>query len=117
MNCPACGSPVTLEIGPERPPSTSLRDAVLGADADERFAITRDCWDCGWHEMRQLRVESIETTAGDDAAVWRAALVAELTDELAGIDSVETLEGTLVAICRQRRTDLVTTDTDDDATE
>ena len=26
---------------------------------------------CGWQEVRQVRVESIDTTAGDEAAVER----------------------------------------------
>lgn len=56
-------------------------------------------------------------TAGDEIAIERATLVDEITDELAAIDSVETLEGTLAAIRRQRRTDPATTGTDDDATE
>ena len=41
MDCPACGSPLTLEVGPERPLSTSLRDAILAAEAGERLEITR----------------------------------------------------------------------------
>lgn len=115
MACPACGSPVTLEVGPEQPLSTSLSDAVLETDEDERIEITRDCWDCGWHETRELRVESIDTTAGDEAAVERAALVDEITDELAEIDSVETLEDTLGEIRRQCRHESATTDPDTDS--
>lgn len=117
MDCPACGSPVTLEVGPERPLSTPLRDAVLAADVDERLEITRDCWDCGWHEVRQLRVESIDMTAGDEAAVERAALVNEITDELAAIEDVAPLEDALAEIRRQRRTDAATADADGDGTE
>jgi hypothetical protein len=116
MDCPACGSPVTLEVGPDRPPSASLSDAVLTAEADEQIEVTRDCWDCGWHETRALRVTSIDTTAGDETAVERAALIDGITDELASIESVDTLEGTLAAIRQQRETDPTTTDTND-ATE
>lgn len=47
MDCPACGSPLALDIGSERPLSTSLPDAVLAAAEDESIEITRDCWDCG----------------------------------------------------------------------
>ena len=115
MDCPACGSPVTLEVGPDRPLSTSLSDAVLAADEDEQIEVTRDCWDCGWHETRALRVASIDTTAGDATAVKRAALIDEITDELAAIGSVDTLEETLAAIREQRETDSATTDTDDAA--
>ena len=114
MDCSACGSPVTLEVGPDRPLSTSLSDAVLAAEEDEQIEVTRDCWDCGWHETRQLRIESVDTTAGDETAVERAALIGEITDELAAIGSVDTLEETLAAIRRQRATDPTTTDTDDE---
>jgi predicted nucleic acid-binding Zn-ribbon protein len=116
MDCPACGAPLTIEVGAEQPLSTSLRDAVLTAEPDERLEITRACWDCGWQEVRQVRVKSIDTTAGDETAVERAALIDEITDELAAIESVDTLEETLAAIRRQRATDPATTDTDD-ATE
>jgi hypothetical protein len=103
MDCPACCSPITLEVGPERPLSTSLCDAVLAAGPDERLKITRNCWNCGWHEERQVHVESIDTTAGDETAVEQAALVDEITDELAGIDDVAILEDALAEIRRQRR--------------
>jgi len=114
MDCPACGSPVTLEVGPDRPLSTSLSDAVLAAEEDERIEVTRDCWDCGWHETRALRVASIDTAAGDETAVEQAALIDEITDELGEIESVDTLEETLAAIRRQRATDPTRTDTDDE---
>jgi len=117
MDCPACGISVTIEVGPDRPLSTSLRDAVLGADEEERIEVTQDCWNCGWHETRELCVASIDTTAGDAAVIERAALVDEITDEVAAIDSVETLEEILAAIRRQRGTDSAMSDTDDDATE
>lgn len=117
MDCPVCGSPVTLEVGPNRPLSTSLPDVLLAADEDEHIEITRDCWDCGWQEARQIRVESIDTTAGDETAVERAAVVDEITDELAAIDLVATLKDALAEIRRQRRTDAATADTDGDSTE
>lgn len=47
MDCPACGSSLTLEVGLERPLSASLSDAILAVDEDERIEVTRDCWDCG----------------------------------------------------------------------
>jgi len=103
MDCPACDSPLTFEVRPERPLSTSLCDAVLAAEADERLEITRACWDCGWQEVRQVRVESIDTTAGDEAAVERAALLNEISDELAAIKTVETLEDALAEIQRHRQ--------------
>lgn len=49
------------------------------ADAGERVDITRNRWDGGWHEGRQVRVESIEAIEWDEAAVGRAALVDEIT--------------------------------------
>ena len=113
MDCSACGAPLTLEVGPEQPLSTSLRDAVLAAEADERLEITRACWDCGWQEVRQVRVESIDTTAGDEATVQRATLIDEINDELAGIEDVDTLEEALATIRRHRDTDPTTTDMDD----
>jgi hypothetical protein len=113
MDCPACGSSVTLEVGPDRPLSTSLSDAVLAAEEDEQIEVTRDCWDCDWHETRALRVTSIDMTAGDETAIERAALIDEITDELASIGSVDTLEETLAAIREQRETDSATIDTDD----
>jgi predicted nucleic acid-binding Zn-ribbon protein len=103
VDCPTCGSPLTLEVGPERPLSTSLRDAVLAAEADERLEITRACWDCGWQEVRQVHVESIDTTTGDEATVERATLLNEISDELAALENVETLEDALVKIRRQRQ--------------
>ncbi|TKX69215.1 hypothetical protein [Halorubrum sp. SP9] len=48
--------------------------------------------------------------------VERAALIDEITHELAAIESVGTLEETLAAIREQRATDPAMTDTDD-ATE
>ncbi|EMA03502.1 hypothetical protein SAMN05443574_1237 [Haloarcula vallismortis] len=113
MDCPACGAPLTLEVGPEQPLSTSLRDAVLSAEADERLEITRACWDCGWQEVRQVRVESIDTTAGNETAVERAGLIDEINNELAGIESVDTLEEALATIRQHRDTDPSTIDTDD----
>jgi len=101
MDCPACGAPLTLEVGPEQPLSVSVRDAVLAAEADECLEITRACWDCGGR--RCVRYESIDTTAGDEAAVERATLLDEITDELAAIENVAMLEDTLAEIRRHRQ--------------
>lgn len=113
MDCPACGGPVTLEIGPDRLPSTSLTDAVLDAAADERLDVLRTCWECGWQEERRLRVEAIDTTAGDDAVIERAALFERITDELAAIEDLGTLKDALAEVRRQRRLEPST----EDATE
>lgn len=117
MDCPACGGPVTLEIGPNRLPSTSLTDAVLDAAEDECLDVLRTCWDCGWQEERRLRIEAIETTAGDDAVIERAALLEKITDELAAIEDLKTLEDALAEVRRQRRLEPSTEDTNEDATE
>ena len=45
--------------------------------------------------MRQVRIESIDTTNGDELAVKRAPLIEEITDELAVIERLATLEDTL----------------------
>jgi hypothetical protein len=117
MDCPACGGPVTLEVGPDRPPSTSLSDAVLDAAEDERLDVVRTCWDCGWQEERQLRVEAIDTTAGDADAIERARLLEEITDELAAIEALGTLEDTLAEVRRQRRLEPAVEETNENATE
>jgi len=117
MDCPACGGPITLEVGPDRLPSTSLSDAVLDAAEDDRLDVVRTCWDCGWHEERRLRVEAIETTAGDDAVIERAALLEEITDELAAIEDLRTLEDALAEVRRQRRLESAADDTNENATE
>ena len=117
MDCPACGSSLTLEVGPKRPLSTSLPDAILVADEDERIEVTWDCWDCGWQEARQIRVESIDTTAGDETAVERAALVDEITDDLVVIEDLATLEEIRTEIRCRRRHDPATTDTGEGSSE
>ena len=117
MDCPACGGPVTLEVGPDRPPSTSLSDAVLDAAEDERLDVVRTCWDCGWQEERRLRVEAIETTAGDADAIERARLLEEITDELAAIEALGTLEDTLAEVRRRRRLEPAVEETSEDVTE
>lgn len=92
----------------------SLTEALLAAGEDEDVEVVRACWDCGWHEARQMRVASIETTNGDADAVKRSALIDEITDELAAIDSLVTLEQALAEVRRQRRLELAMAETDDD---
>lgn len=117
MDCPACGGPVSLEVGPKRPPFSPLSDAVLAAAEDECIDVTRHCWECGWHEERHLRLESIETTPGDEDTVERAALREEIVEELSRIDSLATLEGVYAEVRRQRRGDQASTDRDQDIME
>jgi hypothetical protein len=117
MDCPARGSPVTLEVGREQPLWALLSDAVLAAEKDEYIEVAQVRWNCGWHGMRRIRVESIDTIAGDEATVKRVALIDEITDELADIDQVATFEGLLAETRRQRGIDPAATDGDNDATE
>ncbi len=117
MECPACGGPVTLEVGPDQSLSTSLTDALLAADEDACIDISRNCWDCGWQEVRQIRVESIDTTDGDKVAVKRTSLIEEITDELAEIERLATLKDTLAEVRRQQRMEPSTDSTEDGTTE
>ncbi|WP_255198505.1 hypothetical protein [Halorarius litoreus] len=117
MDCPACGSSVTLEVGPDHPLSTSLTDALLAADEDECIEASRNCWNCGWHEERQVCVASIETTEGDETAIERAVLLDEITDELAAIERLATLADALAEVRRQRRLEPSAVDTDADTPE
>ena len=117
MDCPACSGPVTLEVAPDQPLSTSLTDALLTANEDECIDVSRNCWDCGWHELRQIRVESIDTTDGDTVAVKRASLIEEITNELSEIERLATLEDTLAEVRRQQRMEPTTDSTEDGTTE
>jgi hypothetical protein len=117
MDCPACGGSVTLEVGPDQPPSTSLPDALLAAAEDGRLDVVRACWDCGWQEEHRLRVEAIDTTAGDADAIEWASLLEEITDEFAAIEDLTTLEDTLAEVRQRRRMDPSTEDTDKETTE
>ncbi|WP_345781272.1 hypothetical protein [Natronobeatus ordinarius] len=117
MDCPACSGPVTLEVGPNQPLSASLTDVLLAANEDECIAISRNCWNCGWQEDRQIRVESIDTTDGDEVAVKRASLIEEITDELGAIERLATLEDTLAEVRRQQRLEPSTDSTEDGTTE
>jgi hypothetical protein len=117
MECPACGGPVTLEVGPDKPHSASVTDVLLAADEDEQIIVARNCWGCGWKEKRSVSIDSIETTEGDTQAVERAALLEEIMDEATAIDDLATLEHALAEVRRQRRLEPSTTDTDEDIPE
>jgi hypothetical protein len=112
-----CGGAVTLEVGPDRPLSTSPIDALMSATEDESIEVSRDCWDCGWHEERQIRVESIKTTDGDAVAIKRANLIAEITDELTAIENPTTLEDTLAEVRQHRRVETARDETGDGTME
>ncbi|MFC4248260.1 MULTISPECIES: hypothetical protein [Natrialbaceae] len=116
MECPACGGPVTIEVGPNQPLSASVADALLAADENEQITVTRNCWACGWNEERSVSIDSIEITEGEAHVVKRAVLLNEITDELSTIDSLATLKDVLAEVRRQRRLEPTTTETDRDTT-
>lgn len=114
MECPACGGPVTMEVGLDQPLSASVADALLAGDEDEQIIVARNCWACGWTEERSVVIDSIETTEGDTDAVERAALLDAIMSEATAIDSLATLEDALAEIRRQRRLETTASDSADD---
>ena len=54
---------------------------------------------------------------GDETAIERAVLLDEITDELAAIECLATLEDALAEVRRQRRLEPSTADTDADTPE
>lgn len=114
MECPACGGPVSMDVGPNQPVTESVADALLAAGEDDQIIVTRHCWACGWTEDRAVSIDSIETTEGDGATVERAALLDDIEDELAAIESLATLEDALAEVRRQRQLEPRTDDTNED---
>lgn len=114
MECPACGGPITMEVGPDQPLSASVADALLAAAEDEQIIIARNCWACGWTEERSVVIDSIETTEGDTDAVERAALLDDIMNEATAIDDLKTLKDALAEIRRQRRLEPTASDSADD---
>ena len=96
---------------------TPITNALLAADADECVEVDRTCWNCGWQERRQIRVESIETTDGDPAAVNRATLIDEITTELEAIEHIATLEDVSSEVRRQRRLEPTNADVNEEHSE
>lgn len=117
MECPACGGPVTMDVGPDQPLSASVADALLAAVEDELIIVTRDCWACGWSEERSVVIDSIETTEGDAQAVERAALLDDIMHEATSIDDLGTLEDALAEIRRQRRLEAAASGSPEDVDE
>jgi hypothetical protein len=103
-----------MEVGPDRPVSASVADALLAATEDEQLMISRNCWACGWAEERAVVIDSIETTEGDTDTVERAALLADIMTEATAIDDLGTLEDALAEIRRQRRFEPTASDSADD---
>jgi hypothetical protein len=103
MECPVCGGPVTMEVGPDQPLSASVADALLAAVEDEQIIVARNCWACGWTEERLVVIDSIETTEGDAQAVERAALLDDIMNEATAIDDLGMLKKALAEVRRQRR--------------
>lgn len=114
MECPTCGGPVTMEVGPDQPLSASVTDALLAATEDEQIIVARNCWACGWSEERLVVIDSIEKTEGDADAVERAAFLDDIMREATAIDSLATLEDALAEIRRQRRLETTASDSTDD---
>ena len=114
MECPACGGPVTMEVGPDQPLSASVVDALLTGGEDEQIIIARNCWTCGWTEERSVVIDSIETTEGDTDAVERAALLDDIMSETTAIDNLATLKDALAEIRRHRRLETTASDSADD---
>jgi len=117
MDCPACGCPIALEVGPDRRFRRRFPTQSLQRRRTSESRLPEIVGTVGGHETRRIRIESIDTTAGDEAAIERAVLIDEIIDELEGIDQVATLEDLLAETRRQRRTDATTADTDGDVTE
>lgn len=104
-----------MEVGPDKPFSASVTDALLDADEDEQIVVSRNCWECGWCEERSVFIDAIETTEGDDYAVERAALFDDVTSEATAIDDLATLEDDLAELRRQRRLETAASRSTDDA--
>lgn len=118
MECPDCGAPVTMEVGPEHSLSASLVDVLIATDQDEQLEISRNCWECGWREERVICVESVATVDGDEPVAKRASLLTEIRSESEAIESIAILEDALAAVRRQRHlepdaSDAVTDNTSD----
>lgn len=114
MECPACGGPVTMEVGPDQPLSASVADALLAAAEDEQIIVARNCWACGWNEERSVVIDSIETTEGDATADERAALLDDIMSEATSIDDLATLEDALAEVRRNRRLETATSGSPED---
>mgnify|MGYP007097484364 CR=1 FL=1 len=113
MEYPACGgSLITIEVGPDLPPTTSIVNALLAAGKDEVLVITRNCWDCGWCEDRSVSIDSIETTEGDPHAVEHAKLIDNIVSEATAINSLATLEDVLAEVHQRRRLEPADEDTE-----
>lgn len=106
MECPDCGEPdISQEVGPGRPPSTPLADAILDTEQGDEVVLHRQCWTCGWSEDRHVKVAGIETEHGDPATVDRQQRLSELRGMLEEIEDTETLESVLQYVRQQRSGD------------
>ncbi|WP_042662467.1 hypothetical protein [Haloferax sp. ATB1] len=106
MECPDCGEPyVSREVGPGRPPSTPLANAILDTEQGEEVILHRQCWTCGWSEDRHVEVAAIETEHGDPEIVDRQQRLSELAGLLEEIEDTETLDSVLHYVRQQRSGD------------
>lgn len=115
MECPACGGPVTMEVGPNQPLTASVADALLAADENEQIVVTRNCWACGWSEERSISIDSIETTEGEAHAIERATLIDDIMSEATEIDNLAMLEDALAEVRHLRRLETAVSGSADDA--
>lgn len=104
MDCPECGSTAnTIELGPEVSPMSSVTRAILNADEGDTIGVTRVCWECGWCEIRRVRMDSIHMESGDDSIKRRKNLISEVNAELEEIQHLTSLRDALAEVKRVRR--------------
>lgn len=115
MECPACGGPVTMEVGPNQPLTASVADALLAADENEEIVVTRNCWACGWNEDRSVSIDSIEITEGEAHTIERATLLDDIMSEATAIDNLAMLEDALAEVRHLRRLEAAVSGSADNA--
>lgn len=104
MNCPGCGSrSVSVELGPDGAPLTSVARAVMDAAEGDAIEVSRDCWTCGWRETRRLQLAAIEVKAGDDTVQRRRQLVDAVHADLAAVQRIESLREALECVRNVRQ--------------
>jgi hypothetical protein len=97
MDCPACGSLVTLEVGPDRPLSMSLSDAVLEADEDTADAEFKRATDRCGESVGRPRAEQCGSSADTCKTVSSADV--SLHTGCVGLDEVVFCESYNIEAC------------------
>ena len=104
MKCPDCGSEfLEYALEPPHSPFTTLAAAVDRAEKGDVIGQDTTCWECGWSEVRRLRVEQIETETGDQETIERSQIQREIEDVIEDIDSLKALRDALAEVDRVRR--------------